>query len=119
LQLLPVQVAVVQAPGALHTEQLPPLQPQLPVVPEHAEPNAQTVLATTLQVLLPTAQPYAVRVGCWTLQLIALAEMLQYCVQLDDAHAPFHHTCPLDDAYCVCVPGLVVGHVSVVPVQLL
>ena len=62
--ILLMHVGMVQRFGAVHTEQLPLLQPQLATVPEHGEPIAQTVLATTLHALLPKAQPYAVRVGC-------------------------------------------------------
>ena len=87
-------------------------------MPAHALPTVQVVDATTLQLLLPTAQPYAVAAGCCTLQLIALV-MLQYCVQLADVKLLPHQICPALEAYWYCRPGLLVGHAAFEPSQLL
>ena len=114
---LPEQVAVVQALGALQEVHVPPLQPQLAVVPEHALPR-EHVDTAALQLLLPAAQPYAACVGCCTEQLFAPV-MLQYWEQLADVHPPLHQTWPALVAYWYCVPGLVVGQVAVEPSQLL
>ena len=82
--------------GAVHTVHVPLLQPQLAGVPSHALPLLQTGTTGTLQLLFPAAQPYAVRVGCWSEQT-GTPVILQYSVQLADTQLLPHQTWPEED----------------------